>query len=263
MNSRFSRLEIDVERQQQAPGASVTAGTPIRTADHDLAAAHDAYRSGQFEQGLQLYTRALTQNRALVPAWVGQVQMLVELGEFREARLWSDKSLDLFKNNGDLLAAKAQACHREGDRSSASACSDASLQSPGSSALRWRVRGEIMLRQAPRGAKHCFDRSLAEEGAGWFERLCVARIHLFCGKAAAGLEYAQSAVDLQPRLAYCWYVLGSCQEAMGLVDQGARSYAFALQQNPRDAAAREAMHRTTLAAGKSPLARWLRGMFRR
>ena len=38
---------------------------------------------------LQLYTRALGQNRAVIPAWVGQVQMLVELGEYHEARLWA------------------------------------------------------------------------------------------------------------------------------------------------------------------------------
>jgi hypothetical protein len=44
------------------------------------------------------------------------VQMLVMLGEHREARLWADKALELFSNNGELLAAKAQACARLSDR---------------------------------------------------------------------------------------------------------------------------------------------------
>lgn len=263
MNGRFSRLEIDAQRQHQAPGAVVAAGTPIRTAEHDLASAHDAHRSGLFEQGLQLYTRALTQNRALIPAWVGQVQMLVELGEFREARLWSDKSLGLFKNNGDLLAAKAQACHREGDRTSAIACSDASLQSPGSSALRWRARGEVMLKQAPARAKDCFDRSLAEEAAGWFERTCIARVYLFTAKPGAALEYAQAAVDLQPTVSYAWRILGACQEAMGLLDLSRRSYSLAFQQSPGDATAREALRRVNAILEQPRWKRWVGGLFRR
>ena len=30
----------------------------------------------------------------LTAAWTGQVRMLIELGEFREAKLWADKALE-------------------------------------------------------------------------------------------------------------------------------------------------------------------------
>lgn len=262
MNGRFSRLELDAKHEAQAAASeSVVLGTPIRTAEHDLAQAHEAYQSGQFERGLQLYTRALTQNRALIPAWVGQVQMLVELGEYREARLWSDKALDLFKNNGDLLAAKAQACFREQDRTSALVCSDASLQSPGCSPLRWRVRGETMLKAAPARARDCFDRSLTEASATWFDRVCIARVYLFYAKGAAGLEFAQSALDLEPRVSYCWFILGTCQESVGMTDKAAKSYACACQQSPKDEHARAALRRVTRAAAQPRMLRWFGGLF--
>ena len=45
----------------------------------------------------------------LVAGWVGQVQMLVQLQEYPEADLWSRKGLELFPNNGELLAGRAQA----------------------------------------------------------------------------------------------------------------------------------------------------------
>jgi len=263
MNGRFSRLEFNEKPVERAASVEASVGTPIRTADHDLSLANEAYRAGQFENGLRLYTRALTQCRTLVPAWVGQVQMLIELGEYREARLWSDKALDLFKSNGDLLAAKAQACLRENDRKSALACSDASLQSPGSSAFRWRARGETMLEKTPARARDCFDRSLAEEGAGWFDRICIARIYLFYDKAAAGIEFAQAALDQEPKAAYCWFIVGSCQEELGMVERAGKSYACALQQSPRDDALRAALARVAKASEQPALFRWFGGLFKK
>ena len=41
--------------------------------------------------------------------------MLVELGEYQEAKLWADKAIEKFPGDPELLAAKAVALARSGD----------------------------------------------------------------------------------------------------------------------------------------------------
>ena len=48
-------------------------------------------RGGFYENALKFYSRALEVDRAQVGGWLGQVQMLVFLGEYPEAELWRGK----------------------------------------------------------------------------------------------------------------------------------------------------------------------------
>ena len=57
--------------------------------------------------------------------------MLIELGNYKEARLWTDKALEIFHNHSALLAAKAVAFAREGDGGKAQQFSDAALAQKG------------------------------------------------------------------------------------------------------------------------------------
>src|SRR5437763_3829185 len=102
-------------------------------------------RLGLYEGSLKYYSRALEVDKSLVAAWVGQVQMLIMLGEFPEAELWSRKALELFKNNAELMAARAQALCRTGDLKEAQAMCDAALGQQGISAYPWVTRGEVMV----------------------------------------------------------------------------------------------------------------------
>jgi tetratricopeptide (TPR) repeat protein len=231
VSDRFRHLELGEENepQQDAEAVRRLAGTPVRTAEGDVVLAREAEQHGRHEQALQLYTRALRGDRGMIAAWVGQVQMLIELDEPTEARLWSDKALELFRNNGELLAAKAQACIRLEDHRAATACSDMALQSPGSSPGRWQARGEVLLAQGAARARDCFERSFTERGADWFDRLIVARIHLYYDKATAALKYAQEAVSMRPDHVYGWFIVGQCQEAMGWCDAAEASYERCLE----------------------------------
>ena len=140
MSGRFANLEFGDE-QHDSLEAQQGERTMERSAKEFLSRADEEYRWGSFDKALRLYTRALHEDRAAIPAWVGQVQMLVQLDECHEANVWSDKALELFRNNSELLAAKAQACARLHDHKTGLACSDASLQASGSSPWRWIVRG--------------------------------------------------------------------------------------------------------------------------
>ena len=56
---------------------------------------------------LRFYSRALEEDKTLIVGWVGQVQMLVQLGELKEAETWARKALELYPNNPELLAGRA------------------------------------------------------------------------------------------------------------------------------------------------------------
>ena len=224
MPGRFANLEF---REEPQNGRVVFGTQP--TAAYDareyLTQAHDAYRWGRFETALRLYTRCLEHERAVIPAWVGQVQMLVQLGEHHEARLWSDKALELFRDNGEVLAAKAQAWTRLRDFRAGYACSDAALQTPGSSPWRWQARGEVLLAQGQHRFRDCFEKALAEPQADWFDRVIIARIYVYYQRTLNALECLKAAAELEPTHGYVWFEMGNCQAALAMTSAARASYA--------------------------------------
>ena len=234
MSSRFTNLEfteqqaddarIELELASNTPTRPESLGRPPSDAASFLANANQARHSGSHEIALRLYTRALGEDRALIPAWVGQIQMLVQLGEYREARLWSDKAIELFPRQGDLHAAKAQACARQGDRDTAMACSDASINSDGSSVWRWQARGEVLLARSQPHYRDCFERAAAEPDALWFDHLVTAEALRYYHHAADAMRHVQRALAEQADHAYAWFLLGGCQADLGWSADAATSF---------------------------------------
>ncbi len=139
--ARFEKLEFDETRKQSEESAP-----RLQSEGRDFLKMADSQRRlGQYENALRYFSRALEDDKSLVTGWLGQVQMLVFLGEFPEAELWSRKALELFPGHGDLLAGRAHALCRQGDTSQALAICDGALRQPGASAYRWLVRGEVMV----------------------------------------------------------------------------------------------------------------------
>ena len=241
MPGRFTNLEFDDNARQELDVTPEVRGGLTRDEHHYLASADEEYRWGRFEKALQMYTRCLERDRSAVRAWVGQVQMLVQLGEYSEARLWSDKALELFRDNGELLAAKAQACVRLADTQAGMACSDSSLRSPGSSAWRWIVRGEVLLAKRQKYFDRCFDKALAEPDVDWFDRVVIGRIYLFYRRATNALQHFQEVILLQPTQGYLWYEIGNCQAALGLIAVARTSYERCLETRANYAEARLAI----------------------
>ena len=157
--------------------AAEVSGETERDADAWLRKANDHRRRGLHENSLRYYSCALEFDRALVPGWVGQVQMLVMLGEYPEAELWAKKSLEIFKNHGDLMAGRAQALARVGDRSVALELADAALRQEGHSAYRWVVRGELLATTRDEMDRHCFDKAVQTD-RDWLVPLEIALVYL-------------------------------------------------------------------------------------
>lgn len=258
MTGRFANLEFEEERHENAESPA-----EVSSSERDgwalLEQARSAHIEAQHEAALRLYTRALQEDRRLIRAWVGQVQMLINLGELHEARVWSDKALELFKNNGELLAAKAQACVRLKDRKTALACSDGAMQAPGSSPWRWEVRGEVLLARGDRQFDVCFQKALEEPDADWFDRVVIARIYRFYLRAPAAMRYLRTAVEMAPERAYAWYELGACQKELGLVGAAMTTFEHCLDLDSNCREAADAL----ASLNRMSFVDWIRGTLRR
>src|SRR6516165_7152609 len=103
--ARFERLEFDDGAEDEPESAHAPRFSLAQERDSGfwLRQADDHRRRGLYENSLRYYSRALEFDRSLAAGWLGQVQMLVLLGECPEAELWARKALELFKSQGDLM----------------------------------------------------------------------------------------------------------------------------------------------------------------
>ncbi|MGO9467430.1 MAG: tetratricopeptide repeat protein [Isosphaeraceae bacterium] len=232
--ARFERLEFDHELQEGLPGPDPAGNEPEANRDQ-LVWMHKAdehRRRGLHENALRYYSRALELDKSLTAGWLGQVQMLVHLGEYPEAELWARKSLEIFKGHGDLMAARAQALARIGDRTQAMELADAAFRQEGSSAYRWMVRGELLVMARDDVDRHCFDKAVGVD-RDWLVPLESALIYLHHEQPSKGLLRARQAVEMSPQNFYAWFVEGQCEQALGFDRPAEESYRRVLELSPR------------------------------
>ncbi len=213
---RFSRLEFG-DKGDEGAGKSSAGGEEIRDADYFYEQAMRYRLAGDFEVALRNYSRALEQNHTYYPGWLGQVLMLIELGELKEADVWADKALEIFPEHPELLAAKAVACARDGRAEKAVAYSDNSITKENVTALVWLARAEVLLNRKSSIAQNCIVKALnaATEEEGPVIRLQAGRLLNRKGDYADALQYLNVAVDELPKSALAWYELGLAQVRLG------------------------------------------------
>src|SRR5512133_728122 len=227
--SRFSNLELGNESGDH----SLESKPLVKDEAYYFAEARSAFENGNFESGLRLYARMLEFNPRNPDAWTGQVRMLIELGEYHEARLWADKALEMFPREAELLAAKAVALARGGAMQEALACSDAAVQERGNTPYIWLARADVLLAREQPLADYCLDKALALAPADWFITWLAARIRSFYRQFALALKLLQKAVELNSGHFLLWLELGLCQQSLGLVGPARQSFDTARQLNPR------------------------------
>src|SRR6266436_4535383 len=189
--SRFNSLEFGDQFDDQLPLQREL----VKGEAFYLAEARSAFENANFEQGLRLYSKVLEFNPQNAPAWTAQVRMLIELGEFREAKLWADKALERFPHEPELLAAKAVALGRSGDLQGALAFSDASIEERGDTPYVWLARADVLLAREESRADYCFEKALALAPRNWFIAWLAGRIRYYYRQFAVALKYFQQAVE--------------------------------------------------------------------
>ena len=254
--SRFVNLEFaDGSDHQLEPERKAL----VKDEAYYLAEARTAFETGHFEPGLRFYSKVLEYNARNAVAWTGQVRMLIELGEFREAKLWADKALERFPNEPELLAAKAVALGRSGDLTGALAFSDASIEERGDTPYVWLARGDVLLARAEIRADYCFEKAPHD----WFIAWLAARIRFYYEQFALALKLIQQAVEANPGNFLLWLEQGHCQQAIGLVGAAEMSFTQARQLNPRSPEADTALFRISNVGMLARLRGKLRELFKR
>jgi tetratricopeptide (TPR) repeat protein len=250
---RFDKLELPDETPKPArPIADESTG---KDEHHWLKQADQHRRSGNYENALRFYSRALEIEKTLIVAWVGQVQMLVHLGEYPQADLWARKALELFPNQQDLLAGRSQALCRIGDLKKAHACNDGALQQHGDSAYCWLVRGELMVAGKQETDRYCFDRAqLADKD--WLVPLEAALIYLHYRFPSKALPRAQTAVQSDPTMYHCWLILGRCQQDLGFTTNARHSFERCLELCPRHIEASTRLSELGRGSWSATIKRW-------
>jgi tetratricopeptide (TPR) repeat protein len=211
--TRFNRLEFD---DKKGPERSRAVGETIRDEQYFYRHGMRFWLAGDFEPALRNYSRALEKNNTFYPAWLGQVLMLIELGEYREAEVWADKAMDLFPEHPELLAAKSVACARDGRIEKALAYSDNSIAQENVTSRVWLARAEVLLNRQSRIAESCISKAIGIAGnTAPIVRLEAGRLLSEQGSHSAALEYLNAAVEALPKSALAWYSLGRCQANLG------------------------------------------------
>lgn len=233
--NRFRKLEIETSSDAVAHDHSVA---PKEDSQLWMNRADADRRNGQYESALRFYSRALELQKDIVKAWVGQVQMLVMLGEYPEADIWSRKALELFPQDGDLMASRAQSLCRRGHVKAAYSSVDGAMSQPGNSGYRWTVRGELLLAGKQSTDRHCFDKALQIDD-DWLVATEIALIYLDYNQPSNAQNRARVGVERAPDSPYAWYVVGLCQSKLGLHDQARRSFNTCLELSPGHRGAEE------------------------
>ncbi len=248
--SRFVNLEFGDEHEDHShdhqPGL-------VKGEAHYLAEANAAFENGEFEPALRRYAKVLEFNPNNAAAWTGQVRMLIELGEFHEAKLWADKALEKFPREPELLAAKAVALGRSGDLQAALAFSDASIEE----------RGDVLLARKEPRANYCFDKALGLSPGNWLVAWLAARIRYYYRQFALALKLTQQAVELNAGHFLLWLELGRCQHALGLAGAARHSYQQAQQLSPHHSEVSAALARLSEIGLWSRLRGWWQRLFNR
>jgi Flp pilus assembly protein TadD len=232
--SRFVNLELGGESEEESQQAQ---RPRVKDEGYYLSEARAAFESGEFEPALRHYSKVLEFNPANAVAWAGQVRMLIELGETREARLWADKALERFPRDPELLAAKAVALGRDGDLQGALVFSDASIEERGDTSYVWLARGDVLTARREQRADYCFEKAQMLAPQDWFVAWLAGRIRYYHGQFALALRHLQQAVEWNAGHFLVWLELGRCQQALGMVGPARFSMTQAQQLNPgcRDA----------------------------
>ncbi|HTI71708.1 MAG TPA: tetratricopeptide repeat protein [Candidatus Limnocylindria bacterium] len=255
--SRFGKLEFEMPGEQRS---SETVGTH---ANHFLEEARQLFFRAEFEPALRSYARALEYNPATPEPWVGQVRVLIELGEFHEARGWAEKGLERFPREAELLAAQAVAVARLGDVEAALAFSDASMEADGNVPYLWIARADVLLARQESTSAYCLARAKALAPRDWSVCWVGGRVLLYWNKLAEALKMAQEAISLDAGELSAWLLAAECQLELGLVGAAQLSCRQAVALGPNHPSAASLLERSSHVGWGERLAGWWRRNLRK
>jgi tetratricopeptide (TPR) repeat protein len=236
---RFSQLEFGDTQPERArsPGAEE------RGAGYFLKEALRYWLAGDYEVALRNYSRVLEQESSRFEGWSGQIHMLNELGEYKEADMWADKAMDLFPDHPELLAHKAVANYRDARYDKAVAYSDSAVGRDPATPRVWLARAEIFLKRKDAVVDGCLGKAiqLAQRDKP-VVKLEAARLLRQKRNYVAALGHLSEAMPHLTKAPMIWLEMGLCQSALGQA-QASASLEQALRLRPHWEQASAALQR--------------------
>jgi tetratricopeptide (TPR) repeat protein len=227
--SRFEHLEIEAQTKQVAPADSGLSYDEV----HYSQLARKSEFQGEFETALRYYSRSLQYKTEHLPAWLGQIFCLIDLGEFHEAVVWAERGLEILGEQKDILATKAMAIGRQGDLGRALAYSDQAMRLPGPAVTLWLCRGDLLMAEDIRKAEFCLSKALENDRQNPYTYLRAAISCLSVRQADDALEYLSRARELYPKGAFIHFLIGQAQAVCGQNRLASQAWQNALKLNPQ------------------------------
>lgn len=188
------------------------------------AAAHEDYFRGRYREGLRNYARALTSDPEQVSAWVGQVRILVDVGQYGPAVYWAEKGRDRFTASMVMACAQAYALACAGRVAEARDMINVPVSGEETSLI-WLLRGEVLLRMktnfiqrlfAPHkgigrmGAFFCFVKALAPSRNDAFVNQRIGIAYLLTADYERARDHLEASLSVVPDNPLTLYGIAAC-----------------------------------------------------
>jgi tetratricopeptide (TPR) repeat protein len=220
--------------------------------------AQTAFEEADFHKALRSYAKILEFAPQDASAWTSQVRMLIELGQFDEAKSWADQALERFPGEADLLATKAVVLGHQGETQTALAFSDAAVAANSASPYVWLARGDVLLAGRETLSDYCINKALMLAPGDWVTAWQAARIRIRHVQFSLALRNLQQAVQLNPGHFLPWLEQGRCQQALGLENAARKSFTQACELNRQSRDAAEALSNLSERGSGNRLLGWWR-----
>jgi Flp pilus assembly protein TadD len=245
---RFGKLEKDGNRAGEpgsggsTPPSVASGGAEASAAEYYpsfLREAEQAFFAGKYRDAMRHYSRAAAEDPTQVTPWIGQLSCMMELRQFREAELWSNRALDLFPEEPSLLSQRARLLALTGNIKRAMGASDYAL-SKGASTWVWLARAEVLLEAGDSNAFFCAQKAMELSSRDeWQTPALLGRLFANKRQWSTANEYLLRATDLNPSNHFLWYELARVQMAQGRTELVRDSIARCINLQPDYRPARE------------------------
>jgi len=253
---RFSKLERETqdalarqktleEKSRELPSAPLPKAEDY-DAPYYIDKGDDSFFVGDFKGALQFYSRALKMDNSSFYPWIGQIYCLIEMGQFKEADLWTGRALEMFPEDSSLLSLRAMMYARRGMYKRALNTTDYAISRKGANAHSYIARGYVLLVAENKNSNFCFTKAMElASSSDWKIPMRIGLIYLKDKKYSRALEYLLKACALNVTNYYLWYHLGQCYMKLGFTKKAMDSFQHAMEQNPEYVPAKEAYQKLT------------------
>lgn len=240
-------------RREFAPGDAGGADVDVQTL---LGEAQRAHERGDFEKALRVYGRCLQRDRVLAPAWLGQVRVLLDMGQFEEAETWVEQAGKVTGEVPAILALRSVVMSRRGKLDEARAWSDRAMKDASDAPETWLARAEVIYASRnERVARTTLDKA-HERCPGGAAALRCGEVALEAGDFVAARQWLERAARALPDSPLVALRRGVMEAREGHADAARQHLQRALVLNPALVAAKLAIEH--LDRGSPVTALWTR-----